>query len=145
MTSRSWSTNASILLALALQVPLVDAAVARVELHLEELLLLCRQVSGHLLLGPPFDQWLDPSPQPGQQLGVGLFLDGAGVVLAEPGRTREQARRRDRQQRPQLHEVVLHGGTGDRQLERSRQLACALVDPGLVILDELRLVEEQTR
>ena len=39
------------LLALALQVPLVDAAVARVELHLEDLLLLRRQVGGHLFLG----------------------------------------------------------------------------------------------
>ena len=64
------------LLALALQVPLVDAAVARVELHLEDLLLLRRQVGGHLFLGPALDQRLDPAPQPGQQLGVGRSRSG---------------------------------------------------------------------
>ena len=60
------------LLPLALQVRLVELAVPRVQLDLEHLLLLGRQVGGDLLLGAALDQRLDPPPQLGEQLGVAL-------------------------------------------------------------------------
>ena len=55
------------LLPLALQVSLVQLAVLRVQLDLEHLLLLGREVGGDLLLRPPPDQRLDPAPQLGQE------------------------------------------------------------------------------
>ena len=63
------------LLPFPLQLGLVDLAVLRVQLDLQHLLLLGRQVGGHLLLGPALDQRLDPPLQLGQQLGVALLLD----------------------------------------------------------------------
>ena len=78
-----------------------------------------------------------------EQLGVARLLDGPRVVLAEPLGVREQPGRGDRQQRPQLHQVVLHRRAGDRDLERRRHPARALVRLGLVVLDVLGLVEEQ--
>ena len=113
------------------------------QLDLEGLLLLGRQVGGHQLLRAALDERLDPAPQAGEPLGVAAALDRPRVLLGEPLRIGEQPGRRDRQQRPQLHQVVLHRGAGDRQLERRRQLADALVGLGLVVLDELRLVEDQ--
>ena len=50
------------LLALALQVGVVELAVARMQVHLERLLLLGRQVAGHQLLRAALDQRLDPAP-----------------------------------------------------------------------------------
>ncbi len=133
------------LLPLALQMGLVDLAVPRVQVDLEHLLLLGREVGGHEFLGAALDQRLDPPPELGEQLGLAVFLDRAGVVVAEPRRAGEQPRRGDRQQRPQLHEVVLHGRSGDGQLERGLQPPRALVDLRLVILGELGLVQDQPR
>ena len=105
-----------------------------------------RQVGRDLLLRPALDQRLDPAPQLIQQLAVTLrVLDRPGVVLPELLRMREQSRCGDRQQRPQLHQVVLHRRAGDRQLERRRQPARALIDLGLVILSVLGLVQDQAR
>ena len=92
------------------------------QLDLEDLLLLGGQVGGHLLLGPAHDQRLDAAAQLGQSSGSLRLLDRLRVVVGEPGRAREQAGRGDRQQRPQLHQVVLHRRAGDRELERRRHL-----------------------
>ena len=73
------------------------------------------------------------------------LLDRARVVLLEPLRVREQPRRGDRQQRPQLHQVVLHRRAGDRHLERCGDLPRARVRLGVVVLHVLRLVEHQPR
>ena len=101
------------------------------------------QFGCHLFLGPPQHQRPDPASQPGQLLAVVAALDRPRVVLGEPGRAGEQPRRHDRQQRPQLHQVVLHRRAGDRELERRGQLPGALVGLGLVVLDELRLVQDE--
>ena len=71
------------LLPLPLQVRLVELAVPRVQFHLEHLLLLRRQVGGHLLLGAALEQRPDPPPQLGEQLGVALPFDRPGVVVAK--------------------------------------------------------------
>jgi hypothetical protein len=63
------------LLPLALQVPLVDAPVPRVELDRKHLLLLRGEFGSHLFLGPPADQRPDPASQPSQQLAVVVALD----------------------------------------------------------------------
>ena len=73
------------LLPLPLQPGLVDLAVLRVQVDLQDLLLLGGQVGGHLFLGAAQDQRLDPPLELGQPLGVALLLDRAGVVVAERG------------------------------------------------------------
>ena len=50
----------------------------RVQLDLEHLLLLRRQVGGDLLLRAAHDQRLDPPPQLGQPLGVAARARSAG-------------------------------------------------------------------
>ena len=90
------------LLPLALQVGVVDLAVARVEVDLEGLLLLGRQVARDELLRAPLDERLDPAPQPREPLGVAAALDRLRVLLGEPLRVGEQPRRGDREQRPEL-------------------------------------------
>ena len=82
------------LLPLPLQLRLVDLAVLRVQLHLQDLFLLGRQLGGHLLLGAAPDQRPDPPLELGQSLAVALPLDRPGVVVAEPVRAGEQARER---------------------------------------------------
>ena len=130
------------LLPLPLQLPLVDHAVPGMQIHLEHLLLLGGQVRGHLLLRAPHDQRPDPAAQLREQLWPVAVLDRPGVEVAEPARVREQPGRGDRQQRPELHQVVLHRRAGDRELERRGQLPGALVGLRLVVLDELRLVQQ---
>jgi hypothetical protein len=66
-------------------------------------------------------------------------------VLGKPLWIGEQPRRGERQQRPQLHQVVLHRGTGDRELERHLEVTGAAVRLAAVVLDELRLVEDEPR
>lgn len=97
------------LLALALQAGLVQLAVARVELNLERLLLLGGKVSGDELLGAALDQGLDPSPQAREALAVGLAFDRARVLLGEMLRVGKEPRCSDREQRPELGQVVLIG------------------------------------
>ena len=96
--ARDVAEQAQYRLALPLQVPLVEAAMARAELDLQHLLLLGREVGGHLLLGAALDQGRDPPPQPAQELGVGVLLDRPRVLLAEAGRMREEPGCGDRQQ-----------------------------------------------
>ena len=76
------------LLALALQVGVVELAVARVEVDLERLLLLRRQVGGDELLGAALDERLDPPPQAREPLAVAVALDRPRVLLGEPLRDR---------------------------------------------------------
>ena len=133
------------LLTLALQVRVVELAVARMQLHVEGLLLLGGEIRGHQLLRAALEQRLDPAPQACEPLAVAAALDRPRVLLGEPLRVGEQPGRGDRQQRPQLHQVVLHRRSRDRQLERRGQLADAAVGLRLVVLDVLRLVEDQPR
>ena len=132
------------LLPLPLQPRLVDLAVLRMQVDLQDLLLLGGQVGGHLFLGAPPDERLDPPLELGQALAVALSFDRPGVVVAEPVRAGEQPGSRDRQQRPQLHQVVLQRRARDRDLHRGRQPAGALVDLRLAVLDLLRLVQQQS-
>ena len=57
---------------------------ARVEVDLERLLLLRRQVGGDQLLGAALEQRLDPAPQPGEPLAVAVAFDRPRVLLGEP-------------------------------------------------------------
>ena len=54
----------------------------RVQLHLQDLFLLGRQLGGHLVLGAAPDQRPDPPLELGQSLAVALPLDRPGVVVA---------------------------------------------------------------
>ena len=130
------------LLALALEVGVVQLPVPRVQVDEEHLLLLGRQIGGDQLLGAALDERLDPPAQAGELLAVAAALDRPRVLLGERLRVREQPGRGDRKQRPQLHQVVLHRRSGERQLERRGQLANAAICLGLVVLDVLRLVED---
>ena len=82
------------LLALALQVRLVDLLVLGAEVELEDLLLFVRQVAGHLLFGAPQHEGADSSTKLGQSLGVVSLFDGHPVVLGESVGIGEQARER---------------------------------------------------
>ena len=66
-------------------------------------------------------------------------------VLAESDGVGEQAGRSDRQQRPELHQVVFHRCAGDRQLERRLHTPSALVHLRPVVLGVLGLVEHEAR
>ena len=57
----------------------------------------------------------------------------------------EQAGGSDGEQRPELEQVVLHGRARDGHLELGREHAGSPTGLGRVVLDELRLVEEQAR
>jgi hypothetical protein len=133
------------LLPLTLQMRLVEPLVPRVQLDLDHLLLLRRQLGRHDVLGPAQHDRPDPPPQLGQPGRVALPLDRPPVVLREPVSGREQAGGGDGQQRPQVHQAVLQRGAGDRQFERSRDPAGTGMGLGPVVLDELGLVEHQTR
>ena len=135
--------QAEYLLPFPLQPGLVDLSVLRMQLHLQDLLLLGRQVGGYLLLGAAQDERPDPPPELGQALGVTLPLDWPGVVVAEPVRAGEQPRRGDGQQRPQFHQVVLQRRARDRDLHRGGQSARALIDLRLAVLGLLGLIEQQ--
>jgi len=57
--------------------------VPRVQLDFEHLLLLGRQVGGHLFLGAPLDQRLDPPPQLGEPLLERGQLDRPLIAMGE--------------------------------------------------------------
>lgn len=105
----------------------------RIQRQLDDLFLLVGQVARNALLRAARHERLDPSPKLGEQLCVLAALDRRTVLLLEPARAGEQPRGSDRQQGPQLHQVVLHRRARDRQFEGRRQLLCALVPAGLVI------------
>ena len=125
--------------------PVIDPAMFGRERDLDDLLLLGGQLAGHRVLGAPQHDRPDPPPQRVEALRRGAALDRPPEVLGKRGRPREQPRRDDRQQRPQLHEVVLHGRAGDGEFGPGRQQPRALIDLRLVVLDELRLVEHERR
>ena len=74
---------------------------------------------------------------------VAAALDRSAVVLIELALRREQPGRGDREQAPQLAEVVLHRRAGDGELERRGQLLRARVVVREVVLRGLRLVQHQ--
>ena len=74
------------------------------------------------------------SASPSRSMGL------AHCSLNAPGR-RVQPRRDDRQQRPEVHQRVLERRAGDGELRPGREPPHRLVGLGLVVLDELRLVE----
>ena len=88
------------LLPLPLQVGLVEPLVPRVQLDLDHLLLLGRQLGRDGVLGPPQQERPDPSPELGQPGGVAVPLDRSAVVLGEPVGAREQARGGDARAAP---------------------------------------------
>jgi hypothetical protein len=95
------------------------------------------------LLGSAQDQWPDTAPELGQPFGIALPLDRLGVVLAEPVWAGEQPWRRDGQERPQLHQVVLQRRARDRDLHRRGQPTGALADLRLAVLGLLGLVGQE--
>ena len=97
------------LLPFALQVGVVDRAMARMQLDLEYLLLLGRQVRSHLFLGAPHHQRFDASSQLRQSFCITVFFDGSAVEIGEGGGAGKQSWCSDREQRPQLQKIVLHG------------------------------------
>jgi hypothetical protein len=72
--------------------------VARVEIDLERLFLLRRQVGSDELLGAALDEGLDPAPQAREPLAVAVAFNRPRVLLGEPRRVREEPRRGDREQ-----------------------------------------------
>ncbi len=131
-------------LTLALQVGVVDPAVPGSQAYVEHLLLLLGELRGHEVLGAAQHERPDPAPEPLEGLRVTEALDRVGDQLDEALRVGVQARRHDRQQRPQLHQPVLHGRAGQRDPEGYVEAADRLVGLAEVVLHGLRLVEHQT-
>ena len=131
-------------LPLALEVGLVDRAVPRGQHHLEDLLLLGRQVARDVLLGAAQQERPDPPAEPRRAPPRSPSRStGLATVSGEALRPRVEPGRHDRQQRPQLHQPVLHRRAGQRQPERYVEPPHGLVGLALVVLDGLRLVEDQ--
>ena len=109
------------LLPLALQVGVVQLAVTGVQLHLER----CSCFGGSSAATSSFVRRLSSGLIRRRRRAIRSAslpaLDRPGVVLGEAHRVGKQPGRGDRQQRPQLHQVVLHRRAGDRQLERRVQ------------------------
>ena len=132
------------LLPFALQHRVVQAPVLRRELDGEHLLLLRRQLGRHELLRAAQDQGADASPQALASLGVAVLLDRPPVPLVERPPRREQPRRHELQDRPQLAQVVLDRRARDREAERRTDAARRLVHLRRRVLHELRLVEHES-
>ena len=121
----------------------VDAAVARREVDLEHLLLLGRQVGGDQVLGASQQERPDPPAEALERLLVAFLLHRVGDQLLESRRVGVETRRHDREQRPQLHQPVLHRGAGQGEPEVGADPAYGLIGLRRVVLDRLRLVEHQ--
>ena len=70
-------------------------------------------------------------------------LRRASVQVTERTGGGEQAVRHNRQQRPQLHEVVLNGRAGHRDLGAGGHRAGNGPGAGAGVFDELRLVQQE--
>ena len=84
------------LLALPLQVGLIELLLFRMKVEFEDLLLFVGQIADDLVLGPAQHQRADPASELSQALAVALLLDRLSVVLGEPVRIGEEPGSRDR-------------------------------------------------
>ena len=131
------------LLALLLELGLVDAHVACAQLDIDGLLHLGGQLGQHLVLGASPHQGRDPSSQRVEPVRGPTALDGLSVHLGETSGVGVEPGGHDRQERPQIHQAVLDRGAGDGELGGRLEATDALVGLRRVVLDELRLVEDQ--
>jgi len=73
-------------------------------------------------VGAALHQGFDAASEHGEKLRVAGLLDSLGVEISELRRAGKQPASGDRQQRPELHEVVLHRRAGDGELEGAASL-----------------------
>ena len=106
-------------------------------------IVLLRQLSSHHLLGAPQHERAHPAAQARHRIGVLPRLGRACVQVTERPGGREQPVSHNRQDRPELHEVVLHGGAGDRQLKIGWKCPRRLPRAGGCVLHKLRLIQNQ--
>ncbi len=107
-------------------------------------LLLLRQVADDRLVGlqPAQDERLGGALQRGGGPLVTLCLDRDRVPLAEPVARPEQPRVGELHDRPELGEVVLHRGAGEREFTGGRNGPYGLGLPGRAVLQRLGLVTD---
>jgi hypothetical protein len=75
-------------------VHVIDVAVLRIQVDLQDMFMFARQVGDRLVLGAAQEQGPDPPTQLGQALIVPLIFDRPGEIVEEPVRAGEQPRRR---------------------------------------------------
>ena len=125
----------------------IDAAVTGSQRQVHARIVLRRKLRRHQLLGAAQHERADaPAQTSSRRRGVRRVLAGfrrASVQVTERTGGREQTVRHNRQQRPQLHEVVLDGRAGHRNLGACGH--CAGDGPGTSagVFDELRLVQQE--
>ncbi len=129
-------------LTLPLQVLLVDPLVGRGHGHRDHLHLLLGQLGRHDRLRPAQHEGSDPAPQPGQRQLVAA-LDRPAVARDEGVHLGEEPRRGEREERPQVHEGVLHRCPRDGYHAVGLEAAQHEVGLRAGILDELRLVTDE--
>ena len=125
----------------------VDAAVAGGQRQVHAHIILRRKLRRHQLLGAAQHERPDAPAQAsgrgGRVRGVLTGFGRAGVQVAEGAGGGEEPVRHNRQQRPQLHEVVLQGRAGHRNLGARGHGAGDRPGAGAGIFDELRLVQQE--
>jgi len=143
------------LLPLALQHGVVDGPVRGAEIDEQLLHLLLGQIARDQLFGASQHERSDAVAQPLEPplaewsallvLGHLAPLDRLDVLLAEAALRREEPRRGQREQRPQVSQAVLERRAGDGDRDDRSQLGDRLVHLRRGVLHELRLVDDHAR
>ena len=125
----------------------IDAAVTGSQRQVHARIVLRRKLHRHQLLGATQHERADaPAQTSSSRRGVRRVLAGlrrASVQVTERTGGGEQAVRHNRQQRPQLHEVVLNGRAGHRDLGAGGHRAGDGPGAGAGVFDELRLIQQE--
>ena len=130
-------------LALTCEPAVVEPPVGRVQIEHELLLLLGRQFRCDKLFGAAQQEGADAALQRPQPFVVAFSFDGCAVVLGEAAAPSQQTRARERDERPQLEQVVLERSAGDDEREGGVQHPGAFVALRRRVLDLLSLVENE--
>ena len=125
----------------------IDAAVTGSQRQVHARIVLRRKLRRHQLLGAAQHERADaPAQTSSRRRGVRRVLTGlrrASVQVTERAGGGEQTVRHNRQQCPQLHEVVLNGRAGHRDLGAGGHRAGDGPGAGAGVFDELRLVQQE--
>jgi hypothetical protein len=100
-------------LAIALAGTLIDLALCRRHVHIEQPFAARGQFGGHLFLGAAQDKGVDQLAQQVQGLLVLVAFDGGGESAPKVFEIAEQARIEEGKLRPEFEGIVLHRRAGE--------------------------------
>src|SRR5439155_15568191 len=116
---------------------------ARIHLNRLDDLGLRRQLGGDLALGAPEEKRAHPASKQPAALGIAFLLDGRAPATGKALAVAEKAGRQEREQRPQLAEMIFERRAGQAQAMACFDLTHSPGGRGIRILDRLRLIENK--